>query len=56
MFREAHRSSSGALNCIYSLWFTYARGDRRLSSLSPTQTWQPSVTTCVCKPEAVNTV
>jgi len=44
MFRAAYRSSSGALNCIYSLWFTYARGDRPLSSLSgkcvPTQTWQ----------------
>ena len=23
MFRAAHRSSSGALNCICSLWFTY---------------------------------
>jgi len=33
-FRAAHRSSSGALNCICSLWFTYACGDRPLSSLS----------------------
>jgi len=33
MFRAAHRSSSGALNCICSLWFTYAYGDRPLSSL-----------------------
>jgi len=45
MFRAAHRSSSGALNCICSLWFTYTCGDRPLSSLSwkwpvPTQTWQ----------------
>jgi len=37
MFRAAHRSSSGAPNCIYSLRFT-------------------CVTTCLCKPEAVNTV
>jgi len=33
MFRAAHSSSSGAPNCIYSLWFTYACGDRPLSSL-----------------------
>jgi len=32
MFRSAYRSSSGAPNCIYSLWFTYACGDRPLSS------------------------
>ena len=42
MFRAAHRSSSGALNCICSL-FTYTCGDQPLSSLSgkrqfPTQT------------------
>jgi len=43
MFRAAYRSSSEALNCICSLWFTYTCGDR-------------SVTTCVCKPEAANTV
>jgi len=43
MFRAAHRSSSGALNCICSLWFTYTCGD------------QP-VTTCVCKAEPANTV
>jgi hypothetical protein len=34
MFPAAHRSSSGALNCICSLWFTYTRGDRPLSNLS----------------------
>jgi hypothetical protein len=28
MFRAAYRSSSGALNCICSLWFTYACRDR----------------------------
>jgi hypothetical protein len=27
MFRAAYRSSSGALNCICSLWFAYACGD-----------------------------
>jgi len=34
MFRAAHRSSSGALNYIYSLWFIYPCGDRPLSRLS----------------------
>jgi hypothetical protein len=34
MFRAAHCSSSGALNCICSLWFIYTCGDRPLSSLS----------------------
>ena len=34
MFRAAHRSSSGALNCIGSLWFIYACSDRPLSKLS----------------------
>jgi len=43
MFRAAHRSSSGALNCICSLWFIYTCGDRPF-------------TTCVYKPEAANTV
>jgi hypothetical protein len=33
MFRAAHRSSSGALNCICSLWFIYPCGDRLFSSL-----------------------
>jgi len=33
MFRAAYRSSSGAQNCICSLWFTYTFGDRPLSSL-----------------------
>jgi len=54
MFRAAYRSSSGALNWICSLWFTYPCGDRPLSS--PTQPWQRPVTTCVYKPEAKNTV
>jgi len=28
MFRAAYRSLSGALNCICSLWFIYACGER----------------------------
>jgi len=27
MFRAEHRSSSGALNCVCSLWFIYPCGD-----------------------------
>jgi hypothetical protein len=34
MFRAANHSSSGALNCICSLWFIYTFGDRPLSRLS----------------------
>jgi len=34
MFRAAHRSSSGALNCICSLWFMCPCGDRPLPRLS----------------------
>jgi hypothetical protein len=34
IFRAAHRSSSGALNCICSLWFIYPSGDRPLPRLS----------------------
>jgi hypothetical protein len=34
MFRAAHRPSSGALNCICSLWFIYTCGDQPLSRLS----------------------
>jgi len=52
MFRAAYRSSSGALNCICSLWFIYTSGDGSLSS----QTWQRPVTTWVYKPKATNTV
>ena len=33
MFRAAHRSSSGALNCICSSWFICPCGDRPLSRL-----------------------
>jgi len=57
MFRAAHRSSSGALNCICSLWFIYPCSNRSLPRV-PTQPWQWPVTTCihVYKPEAANTV
>jgi len=34
MFRKAHRSSSGALNCICSLWFIYTCGDQLYSRVS----------------------
>jgi hypothetical protein len=34
MFGAAHRSSSGALNCICSLWFVCPYGDRPLPRLS----------------------
>jgi hypothetical protein len=33
MFRAAHRSSSGDLNCIFSIWFIYTCGDRPLYKL-----------------------
>ena len=55
MFRAAHRSSSGALNCVCSLWFIYPCGDRPLPRF-PTHPWQRPVTTWVYKPEAANTV
>jgi hypothetical protein len=47
MFRAAYRSSSGAPNCIYSLWFIHPCGVRPLSRL---------VTTWVYKPEVANRV
>jgi len=59
MFRAAHRSSSGALNCVCSLWFIYQCGDRPLPKMSGkliTQPWQRPVTTWIHKPEAANTV
>jgi len=43
MFRAAYRSSSGASNCICSIWFIYPCGKR------PVTTW-------VYIPEAANTV
>jgi len=32
MFRAAHSSSSGPLNCICSLWFIYPCGGRRVTT------------------------
>jgi hypothetical protein len=49
MFRAAQCSSSGALNCICSLWFICPYGDQLLP-------WQWSVTMWAYKPEAANTV
>jgi len=37
MFRAAYHSSSGAPNCICSLWFIYPCGDRPLSRLQRLQ-------------------
>jgi len=60
MFRAAHRSSSGALNYICSLWFICLCGNRPLSMLSghsvSTQPWQRPVTIWAYKPETANTV
>jgi len=53
MFRGAPRSSSGAPNCICSLWFIYPCGDR---NWAPIQPGQRPVTTWVYKPEAANRV
>jgi len=39
MFRATHRSLSGALNCICSLWFIYPCGDRPLSRLNCKVKW-----------------
>jgi hypothetical protein len=60
VFRVAYHSSSGAPNCICSLWFIYTCGDWLLCRLGgnwvPTQPGQRPVTACVYKPEAANTV
>jgi hypothetical protein len=59
MFQATYRSSSGAPNCICSLWFTYPCGDRPFSRLGenwPRQPGQRPVTTWVFKPEAANRV
>jgi len=62
MFRAAHRSSSGALNCICGLWFilhmwwpAFVKSEWEMDPF-PTQPWQRPVTTCVYNPEAANTV
>ena len=43
MFRAAYRSSSGAPNCICSLWFIYPCGDRQLSMLGVNWQFPPSL-------------
>jgi hypothetical protein len=39
MFRAAYRSSSEALNCICSLWFTYPCGDSELFCVQMCSVW-----------------
>ena len=59
MFRAAHRSSSGAPTLFSSsgLHTHVATGRSQVwVGTVPTQTWLRPVTTCVCKPEAANTV
>jgi hypothetical protein len=60
MFQAAHLSSSGALNCIWRLWFLYPRGDRLLPRLSghwsAHSALQKTVTIWTYKPDAANTV
>jgi hypothetical protein len=54
MFRAVYRSSSGAVTVFAaSGLLTHVVTGR---SQLPTQTWLWPVTTCVCKPEAANTV
>ena len=53
MFRAAYRSSSGALNCIWNLWFFIPMW---WPAVVPTQPGLRPVTTWVYKPEAVNRV
>ena len=62
MFRVAHRSSLGALNCICSLCFMCPCGDRPLPRLSGKSISHSALTTAghhttwTYKPEAANTV
>jgi len=59
MFRAVRRSSSGALTIFTAsgLYTHVATGRSQVwVGTVPTQTWLRSVTTCVCKPEAANTV
>jgi len=53
MFRAPHRSSSGALNCICSLWFTYCN---KVKDLLPYFSMYTFYLIAVRKPEAANTV
>jgi len=56
IFRAAYRSSSGVL-IIFVVSGLYTRVVTGRSQVwVGTQTWLRLVTTCVCKPEAANTV
>jgi hypothetical protein len=46
IFRAAHRSSSGALNCTCSLWFIYPCGDRPLPRLNGKMIFPLSLCNC----------
>ena len=48
MFRAAHRSSSGAPNCICSLWFIYTYGNRPLSRLGGSDRSLSGAPNCIC--------
>jgi len=58
MFRAAHRSSSGppTVFAASGLHTHMVTGRSQVSQGVPTQTWLRPVTTCVCKPDAANTV
>ena len=58
MFRAARRSSSGAPTVFAAsgLHTHVVTARSQVWVAVPTQTWLRAVTTCVCKPEAANTV
>jgi len=58
MFRAGYRSSSGALTVFAAsgLHTHVVTGRSQVWVGTPSQTWLRPVTTCVCKPEAANTV
>jgi hypothetical protein len=56
MFRAAYRSSSGALTVFSASGLHRHVVTGRSQVRVGTQAWLRSVTTCLCKPEAGNTV
>jgi hypothetical protein len=56
MFRVAYRSSSGALTVFAASGLHTHVVTSHSQVLVPTQTCLWPVTTCICKPEAANTV
>jgi len=56
MFRAAYRSSSRAITVFAASGLHMHVVTGRSQVWVPTQTWLRRVTTCVCKPEATNTV